>query len=73
MPNDTIYNSATLKGTVVIPQTVLPDTQEKTVVPSQSEQSVVPDLGYLLSKVTVEKIPECYGLVSYNGVELNVS
>lgn len=68
-----IYNSATLKGKIVLPQVVSSDTQEKEVIPSMEEQPIVPDYGYTLSRVIVHKIPECYGLVTYNGVELNIS
>ena len=41
--------------------------QEKTVVPSNTLQVIEPDKGFThLSKVTVEPIPEKYGLVTYD-------
>lgn len=48
--------------------------QGKTVVPSMEEQIIVPDAGYnALSKVIVEKIPQNYGLITYNGSWITVS
>lgn len=48
-------------------------TQAKTATPSTSTQEIIPDLGYVLSKVTVNPIPSNYGLITYSGYELLVS
>lgn len=47
-------------------------TQTKTVTPSDYDQVIEPDAGYLLSKVTVAKIPNYYGHIAYNGGILTV-
>jgi hypothetical protein len=48
-------------------------TQSKTAIPSQETQIVRPDEGFLLDQVTVAPIPECYGLITYNGGIITVS
>lgn len=48
--------------------------QEKTVTPTQTTQSVEPDSGYdALLSVTVNPIPQNYGLITWNGTVLTVS
>lgn len=48
-------------------------TQVKTVTPTDEVQEVVPDAGYAgLSKVIVEKVPDSYGHIVYNGSTLLV-
>ena len=43
-------------------------TQAKTVTPTAEAQEITADDGYAgLSKVTVEAIPQNYGLITYNG------
>ncbi len=47
---------------------------EKTVIPSTDEQIVTPASGYDgLAKVTVAPIPQCYGLITYDGTKIMVS
>ena len=48
-------------------------TQKKSVIPSNAEKKVTPDEGYLLEEVTVSKIPNNYGLITWNGYSLKVS
>ena len=48
-------------------------TQVKTVTPTDEVQEIVPDAGYAgLSRVIVEKVPETYGRIVYNGSTLLV-
>ena len=48
--------------------------QSKTVTPTQSTQVIQPDSGYdALDKVTVNPIPDCYGLITWDGSTLTVS
>lgn len=43
-------------------------TQEKTVTPTSQAQEITADDGYAgLSKVTVNAVPNNYGLITYNG------
>lgn len=43
-------------------------TQEKTVTPTAQAQEITADDGYAgLSKVTVNAVPNNYGLITYNG------
>lgn len=59
-------------GTTTI---LVPNLQDKTVTPAAYQQIVVPDIseGYLgLSSVTVEAIPNNYGLVIWDGQVLTV-
>lgn len=48
-------------------------TQKKSVIPSNIEKKVTPDEGYLLEEVTVGKIPNNYGLITWNGYSILVS
>lgn len=42
--------------------------QTKTVTPSDSAQEITADAGYVLTKVTVERVPNNqYAHISYNG------
>lgn len=48
--------------------------EESTVTPSGDEQIVIPSAGYDgLKKVTVAPIPQCYGLITYDGTKIMVS
>jgi len=46
--------------------------QEKIAVPCDVEQIIVGDVGYYLSKVTVQAVPSTYGRIGYNGGVLTV-
>ena len=48
-------------------------TQEKTATPTAEARIITPDAGYLLSQVTIEPIPQNYGLITWNGSILTVS
>lgn len=53
---------------------VLVKTQAKTVTPSAETQEIYADDGFAgLSKVTVNPIPQNYGLITYNGSYILVS
>ncbi len=48
--------------------------EERTVVPSTETQTVTPSAGYGgMSVVTVSPIPQCYGLITYDGTKIIVS
>ena len=48
--------------------------QDKTVIPAAQPQRIRADLGYGgLGEVTVEAIPNNYGLITYNGSIITVS
>lgn len=48
--------------------------QDKTVTPTQATQTVTADTGYTgLGTVTVNPIPQNYGLITYNGSTITVS
>ena len=65
--SEELSTDVTVNGYVTRP------TQEKSVTPTQEQQTVLPDDGYYLSSVTVEPIPENYGLITYNGYSIMVS
>lgn len=50
-----------------------PKTQEGHATPTQEEQILTPDEGYYFSSVTVDPIPQNYGLITYNGYSIMVS
>ena len=65
-----------LHGAITAPQglsgklsnNVFIKTQVKTVTPTDEVQEIIPDAGYAgLSRVIVEKVPNTYGHVIYNG------
>lgn len=48
--------------------------EEQTVIPSRETQTIVPSSSHDgLSKVTVAPIPQCYGLITYDGAQIMVS
>lgn len=48
-------------------------TQVKVVTPTDEVQEIIPDAGYAgLSRVIVEKVPDSYGHIVYNGSTLLV-
>lgn len=51
-----------------------PTLQAKTATPTEAQQAIGPDTGYDgLSSVTVEPIPQNYGLITWDGSVLTVS
>lgn len=58
----------------VIEKGVTARLEESTVIPSGEEQIITPSAGYDgLKKVTVAPIPQCYGLITYDGTKIMVS
>lgn len=65
------YESVGLKAEDVVQ---VRNNQDKTVIPTTSQQMVMADSGYTgLGTVTVDPIPSCYGLITYNGSTITVS
>lgn len=45
----------------------------KTAIPSDVEQTIIPDAGYDgIAQVIVERIPQSYGRIAYNGNSIRV-
>ena len=58
----------------VIEKGVTARLEESTIIPSGEEQIITPSAGYDgLKKVTVAPIPQCYGLITYDGTKIMIS
>lgn len=59
---------------IVTDATTIVTLQDKTATPTQATQTITADSGYTgLGTVTVNPIPQNYGLITYNGSTITVS
>ncbi len=71
---EAVVSSSTVRLGCVIEKGAAARLEESTVTPSGEEQIVIPSAGYDgLKKVTVAPIPQCYGLITYDGTKIMVS
>lgn len=64
-----------IDGLLTIPNAILPPTYEGeyTVTPSTQEQTLNTDHLYMMDNITINPIPNNYGLITYNGTTITVS
>ena len=64
-----------LEGQLTIPNAILPPSYEGPyeVTPSDSEQTLTTEFLYMTGDITINPIPNNYGLITYNGSTITVS
>lgn len=67
--------SGKIQGQLTIPNAILPPTYEGeyTVTPGAQEQTLNTDHLYLMDNITINPIPNNYGLITYDGSIITVS
>lgn len=65
----------TISGNLTIPSAVLPPSYEGEyeVTPTQETQTLATDSLYMRGNITINPIPQNYGLITWNGSTLTVS
>jgi len=65
----------TIEGQLTIPNAILPPSYEGPyeVTPSETEQTLSTEFLYMTGDITINPIPNNYGLITYNGVTITVS
>ena len=71
----TLSSPQTLSGELTIPQAILPPTYEGSyeVTPTNETQTLTVDHLYMVHDITINPIPDNYGLITWNGSTLTVS
>lgn len=71
----TLQPSTTLKGSLTIPNAILPPAYsgEYEITPTEETQVLETKEKYLTDNITVNPIPSNYGLITWNGATLTVS
>ena len=64
-----------IDGLLTIPNAILPPSYEGeySVTPSTEEQTLNTDHLYMMDNITINPIPNNYGLITYNGTTITVS
>lgn len=71
---EAVISTSTRRLQCTIEKGATPRLEESAVTPSGEEQIITPSAGYDgLGKVTVAPIPQCYGLITYDGTKIMVS
>ena len=70
-----LSGSKTIAGNLTIPSAVLPPSYEGEyeVTPSEETQTLATDSLYMRGNITINPIPNNYGLITWNGSTLMVS
>lgn len=70
-----LSGNKTIAGELTIPQFILPPSYEGPyeVTPSDTEQVLNTDSLYMSGNITINPIPNNYGLITWNGSTLTVS
>ena len=65
----------TIEGKLTIPNAILPPSYEGPyeVTPGAEEQTLETEFLYMTGDITINPIPNNYGLITYNGVTITVS
>ena len=71
----TLSAGSTLNGSLTIPTAILPPAYEGpyTVTPSAAEQILDTDSLYMRGNITINPIPNNYGLITWDGHTITVS
>lgn len=70
-----LSKAKTIQGNITVPSAILPPSYEGeyTVTPSAETQTLNTDHLYMMDNITINPIPNNYGLITYNGVTITVS